>query len=138
MRKLMTGLALAAGAASAGAQVLNLRPGGWEFTTSTAGQGAPSTTKTCLKKEDLDAGRVFREFQEDDDNCTYNFRTRTATRVTGTIVCTGDAPQKLEFEWIVQNPETFRSKTTASTNKGPVVYEMSGRFASASCKGYKD
>ncbi len=119
-----------------GAQVLNLRPGGWDITVKerSGGGAVMATTKTCLTKEDLDIGAVFRK-NEDAEGCKTTLGVRSTTRVTGTIVCTGSDASRSTYEIVAHTPETMTMKTrTEGADSGTV--EVTGRFASASCKGY--
>lgn len=123
------------------AQTPNLRPGGYEVTMSVAVGGAPSRTsklKVCVSKEDLASLKAF----EKDEDCKYQFATRTATRITGSTVCNmGAAQGKGEFEIQFPTPETY-----AMTGSNRVVgkpgsdsrIELKGRWASPSCVGYDD
>jgi hypothetical protein len=124
---------LAAMAASADAQVMNARPGGWDLTLKDQA-GVETRTKMCLKKEDLDAGEVFRR-HEDAENCKTTRGVRTPTRVTYTIVCTGSEPSRSTYDLVATSPETMTVKVrTEGTDAGTL--DITGRFASASCKGY--
>lgn len=126
---------LAATAVPAVAQVLNLRTGGWDLTSKDK-SGVEIKTKMCLTKEDLDAGEAFRK-NEDAENCKTTPGVRTATRLTATIVCTGNEPSRSTFELVASSPVTMTIKSrTEGADSGTV--EVTGRFASASCKGYEN
>jgi Protein of unknown function (DUF3617) len=134
VNRVLFGIAAAVIAASSPAQSLNVRLGGWDMTMTAEIKGAPRVNKfkTCLTKEDIDSNRAFQK----DDDCTNKLTTRTATRWVGTTVCKGDQPSTGTFEIEARNPETIAMKATKTP--GNVVVEMSGRWASASCKGYED
>lgn len=140
-----TGLAAALAATSswAGAQALNVRPGGWDMTMSLATNGgAPKVSpfKTCVTKEDLARDQAFQK----DEDCTNKISTRTPTRMAGTASCKNDQGQtRGDFEIVAASPETIVMTTTSkgsSTRGGSVEtrMELKGRWASASCKGYDD
>jgi hypothetical protein len=127
----------------AGAQALNLRPGGWDMTMSLATNGsAPKVSpfKTCVTNEDLERGRTFQK----DEDCTYTTSARTPTRTAGTASCKNDQGQtRGDFEIVAASPETVVVKiaSSSSSTKGGAVetrMELKGRWASASCQGYDD
>lgn len=121
---------------TAGAQVLNLRPGGWDLTVKdkSGGETNQVTTKICLTKEDLDIGAVFRK-NEDAEGCKTTLGVRSPARVTGTIVCTGSDASRSTYEIVAHTPETMTMKTRTE-GEGAGTVEVTGRFASPSCKGY--
>jgi hypothetical protein len=127
----------------AGAQPLNIRPGGWDITMSVAiNGGAPkvSPIKSCVTKEDLERDQAFQK----DEDCSYKISARSPTRFAGAVTCKNDSMQtRGEFEVVAASPETIVMKTSTkgSSAKGGSVdarMEMKGRWASASCKGYDD
>jgi Protein of unknown function (DUF3617) len=137
-------LVLALGVVSpwAGAQALNVRPGGWDMTISVAmGGGAAKVTplKTCVTKEELEGDHAFQK----DESCTHKINARTATRVVGTMSCKTSAGQgQGTIEIVAKTPDTVLMTTTMK-GSGPqgsidVRTEVKGRWASASCKGYND
>jgi hypothetical protein len=138
-RNLCIAFLLASTAGTVGAQVLNRRTGGWELTvrkTPAVGEVTELKTRMCLRKEDLDADAVFRS-NEDAENCKTTRGTRTATRLTYTIVCTGEDASRSSFELVAKSPETLTIKaTTEGVDAGTA--EVAGRFASAGCQGFEN
>jgi hypothetical protein len=135
-RHICIALLLSALAGTAAAQVLNVRTGGWDLTvkSNSGGEAMEVKTRTCLKKEDLDAGAVFKK-NEDAMNCKTTFVVRSATRLSYTVVCTGADASRSTMEISAPTPETMtiRAKTEGA---GAGTVEATGRFASASCAGY--
>jgi hypothetical protein len=134
---------LVAAASWAGAQPLNVRPGGWDMTMSLVVNGtSPKVTpvKSCVTKEDLERDQAFQK----DEDCSYKISARTPTRFAGTVSCKNENMQtRGEFEIVAASPEVIAMKTASkgSSTKGgamDVRMEMKGRWASASCKGYDD
>ena len=135
-------LAFVAASPWAGAQSLNVRPGGWDMTMSVSMGGAgPRVTplKTCVTKEELETDQAFQK----DESCVQKLSERTAVRYAGTASCKSSAGQSQgTFEIVAKTPETVQM-TTVSKGKGPqgnfdMRMEIKGRWASASCKGYDD
>ncbi len=127
---------LTAASLSVDAQTLNLRTGGWDLVIkdSSDGETVEIKTKMCLKKEDLDADAPFRR-NDDAENCKTTLRTRTATRMSYIIVCTGVEASRSTYDITAGNPETMTIKgRTEGSDSGTI--EVTGRFASASCLGY--
>lgn len=123
------------------AQTPNLRPGGYEVTMSVAVGGAASRTsklKVCVTREDLASMKAF----EKDEDCKYQFATRSATRVTGSTVCNmGGTQSKGEFEIQFPTPESYvmtGGNRVAGKPGSDSRIELKGRWASASCDGYDD
>lgn len=116
-------LLLAATTGTVRAQVPNLRTGDWNVTVKENSGGCEVVevrTKLCLKKEDIDVGEVFRN-NEDAENCKTTLGTRSATRVTGTIVCTGGDASRSTYEIVAHSPETMTMKTkTEGAESGTV------------------
>jgi hypothetical protein len=105
---------------------------------------APRTNqfKSCVTKEDLDSERAFQK----DEDCRYTISTRSATRWAGTAVCRhDDTSSQADFDIQAKGAEsivmTMNSRVAQKGNaKGPseIRMEMTGRWASPSCKGYDD
>jgi len=157
--------AFAAGAAAASAQALQMRIGGWEMVYQVQGSGGglppgagkltpqqrakleaamnagarprTSTAKVCLTKQDLE--QLARD-PEGDGRCTYSNVQRSASRWEGDMRCdegrTGHALFEAHGGDRVSGSVTQQIPT--DTGKRVVQMEVSGRWASASCKGYED
>jgi hypothetical protein len=127
----------------AGAQSLDIRPGGWNLTMSLSINGAAprvSPLKSCVTKEELQRDQAFQQ----DNDCIRKISARTPSRIVGTMTCRSDDMQMQgEFEMVAASPESVMMKTTTK-GIGKAVgtiesrMEIKGRWASASCKGYDD
>jgi hypothetical protein len=130
--------------AEAPAQSLNVKAGGWDMKMTMTGgpPGAPREMayKTCVTKEDLDRASAFQK----DDDCTYSVKAATAARWAGTMNCKReDGATTGEFDIQAKSPDTILMTASAKpvrAGKGPgeMRMEVTGRWASASCKGYED
>lgn len=139
------------------AQTMNVKPGGWEITNKlewtppanlpadkaaqmarTMNQPA-STDKSCVKKEDLDKPMLG-----DMRDCAVTYSARSSARYAGTFVCNRKQGSSTgEFDVQAPTPETvsavFRTKVTTGPQAGAsFTMKSTGRFVSASCKGFDD
>jgi hypothetical protein len=111
-------------------------------TTTFAGSPRTLKSKTCVTKEDLDSEQAFQK----DEDCTYTIKTRSASRWAGTALCKRESETwQGEFDIQAKGREsiamTMNSKISSKGGaKGltEVHMELTGRWASPSCKGYED
>lgn len=129
-------LDVVAGAATA--QALAVKPGGWNLHIVPTGvPGArPFDAKSCITKEELQSLRAFQK----DDDCKYTVKSSTAARWAGSAVC--DGKERGEFELVAKADDQIAmtiSFTDGAGGKGALRrVETTGRWASASCKGFND
>lgn len=126
---------------AASAQTPNLRTGGYDVAMSVSVGGAPprlTRYKTCVTKEDLASLKAFAK----DEDCKYQFGTRSATRISGSTVCNiGGTQGKGEFDIQFPTPESYVMTSSNRVGGQPASdsrFELKGRWASPNCVGYDD
>ncbi len=121
----------AAACATAVADPLAIKPGGWNMHVVVAG-GKAFDAKSCVTKEDLQLLRAM-----GDDDCKYTVKSSSSSRLAGTSVCAGKT--RGEFEINAKSTEQVAMTITSVDGKGVARgVEITGRWASASCKGFDD
>lgn len=143
-------LTLAAGAA-AGAEPLNIKPGLWNMSTTTAlsgsmlppallaqmspeqrarieaslkqqgAKGHAGSSKTCVTKEDLARGSVHTDPAADQKDCRYQVASQTATHMETHFQCTGQAARAGEMKFDAVSPEQIKGAIQVTTTHGKVT-----------------
>jgi len=157
-------LGLAAGEVL-GAEPLNIKPGLWEMTTSTALSGSmmppallaqmppeqrarieaalkqqgagghAGSSQTCVTKEDLLRGSVPTDKAADQKNCKYRVVTQTNTRMETHFQCTGEGARDGEMKLEAVSPEQLKGAIQVTTVRGKVTVQLDGHWLGASCAG---
>ena len=151
-------LALGLAASTLHAQSLNAKPGAWETTVKSsmngavippealarmpperramvekmAAEGRSSTAKTCVKKEDLDAGRFDRQQRE---GCKVDVVSRSSTKVVANTTCTSPKTTgTMSFE--AKDPEHVVGVIDQQREGGGNIHiDIASRWLGASCDG---
>jgi hypothetical protein len=160
-------LTVAAGAAT-GAEPLNIKPGLWQMSTTTALSGSmlppallaqmppeqrarieanlkqqgagghAGSSKSCITKEDLERGSVHTDKAEDQKDCKYRVVSQTATHMETHFQCTGEGARDGEMRFDAVSPEQIKGAVQVTTAHGKVTVQLDGHWLGASCAGAKD
>ena len=95
-------------------------------------EGRSSTTKTCVKKEDLDSGRFDRQQR---DGCKVDIVSRTTTKVVATTTCASPkSTGTTTFE--AKDPEHVVGVIDQQREGGGNIHiDIASRWLGASCDG---
>lgn len=161
-------VSLTIGVAVAANLPLNLKPGGWEITTTTTMSGNPvpasvlanmppaqrakmdamfkaraakphtMVSKSCITPKDL-KDSVRNPFGRDEDkSCKSTVISATGTEWQAAIVCTGEDARKGTMKITAVSPTQMKNVVEMTTGTSKSTITQTGQWKSASCTGYDD
>jgi hypothetical protein len=91
------------------------------------------TAKSCITKEDL----TEKMFEDNDQACTYDYKIRTASKIEGTVKCTGSDPRTGTVKYEVVNRDKMSGRMEMVSAEGKISVQVQGRWLGADCKDVK-
>ena len=121
--------------AAATAQPLNIRPGAWEITMTSAALSKPVVEKECITKADI--AQIADEADEDDEgDCKF-----VAPPIVSGNTWSADKlcknGRKVRAAFSAESPERVQGTLVSTSNKGSVTVEVSAKWLGASCAGIR-
>jgi hypothetical protein len=106
-----------------------------------SGKSNTRTHKTCVTREDLDSGQGFKGDDDEEGKCTVKVIANTRNRIEQELTCSSP-PSKTRAVFEAKDAEhmvgVIERSSDGSKGPGSARIEMSGRWVSASCKGFDD
>jgi Protein of unknown function (DUF3617) len=121
--------------AAATAQPLNIKPGAWEMTMTSAALPKPVVEKECITKADI--AEIAAEADEDDEG---DCKAVAPPIVSGNQwsadkLCKNG--RKVRAVFSAESPERVQGTIVSSGSKGSVTVQVSAKWLGASCAGIR-